>query len=223
MGALNARSRALAIIGLVCVITFAVAGAHAARTVYGDVAAWEELHAAFKKLLALSVYRTNITSSYASTVIEIVRGSYHSVSRVTIGTSVQTDEFIDVNGQIRKRTIGVPGVSAEWQCSNRRTRSVQSGPSRFDPFDLTASNGTVDVSRGPDTVIDGTPVRTYQLFAQSDTRSGQTMGTKDTIYVGKTNGLPRRIVNESASGTVDGTSDFYDYDAKIVIALPPCK
>ena len=225
MGARNARSPSLAIIGFVCVITFAVAGAHAAQTVHGDVAAWNEIHAAFKKLWALSAYRANVTSSYASTVIEIVRpGSYHSVSRETIGTSVQTNEFIYVNGQIRKRTIGAPGVPAEWQCSNDRARSPQSGPSRFDPFDLTASNGTLDVSRGPDTVIDGTPVRTYQyIVTQSDTQSGQTMRTKDTIYVGKASGLPRRIVNASASGNVDGITDFYDYDANIVITLPPCK
>ncbi len=211
----------MAIIGLVCVIMFAGAGAHAAQTVHGDVAAWNEVHAAFKKLWALSAYRVNVTSSYASTVIEIVRpGSYHSVSRETIGTSVQTDEFIAVNGQIRKRTIGVPGVPADWQCSNARTRTAQSGQSRFDPFDLTASNGTLDVSRAPDTVIDGTPVRTYQYIF---TQSGQTTRTKDTIYVGKASGLPRRIVNASASGHVDGITDFYDYDANIVITLPTCK
>ena len=225
MDARNARSGALAIIGLVGVITFAIAGAHAAQTVHGDVAAWNELNAAFKKLWALSAYRANIKSSYASTVIEIVRpDSYHSVSRVNIGTSVQTEEFIYFNGQIRKRTIGAPGVPAEWRCSNRRTRSLQSGPSRFDPFDLTASNGTLDMSRGPDTVIDGTPMRMYQyLFIQSDTQSGQTMRTKDTVYVGKASGLPRRIVNASPSGDVDGITDFYDYDANIVITLPPCQ
>ena len=222
MGGRNARPRALAITGPVCVITFAVTGAHAARPVHGDLAAWNELHAAFNELLAVSAYRVKITSSYASTVIEIARGPYHSVSRVASGTSVQTEEFIDVNGQIQKRTTGVPGVPAEWQCSTRPTGSVHSGPSRFDPLDPTGSGGMVDVSRGPDTVIDDTPVRTYHISAQSEPQSGQTTRTKDTIYVGQANGLPRRIVQVSASGNVEGMTDFYDYDANIVIALPPC-
>jgi hypothetical protein len=227
MDARNARSRALASIGLVCVITFAAAGAHAAQTVHGDVAAWNELHATFKKLWALSAYRVKIMSSYASTVIEIVRpDSYHSVSRVTIGTSVRTEEFIHVNGQIRKRTTGVPAVPAEWQCSTAAPPkgAPPKGVNFDDPFESQALNGTVDMSRGPDTVIDGTPVRTYQyLFTQSDTQSGQTMRTKDTIYVGKANGLPRRIVNAGASGDVTGITDFYDYGANIVMTLPPCK
>jgi hypothetical protein len=49
------------------------------------------------------------------------------------------------------------------------------------------------------------------------------MMTKDTIYVGRASGLPRRIVNASASGNLDGITDFYDYGANIVMTLPPCK
>ena len=67
------------------------------------------------------------------------------------------------------------------------------------------------------------PWTSQYIFTQSDTQSGLTMRTKDTIYVGKASGLPRRIVNASASGNVDGITDFYDYGAHIVITLPPCK
>ena len=227
MGARNARSRALAVIGLVCVIAFAIAGAHPALTAHGDVAAWRESQAAFKRLWTLSAYRMKLTSSDESTVIvtEIVRpNSFHSVSRVATGTGVQTDEWIFVNEQIRQRTTGASGVLGEWQCSKSPTRSVPSGPSRFDPFDPLGTNGTVDVSRGPDTIIDGAPVWTYQyIIHQADTPLGPTMRKKDTIYVGEASRLPRRIVNASASGNVDGITDFYDYGANIVITLPPCK
>jgi hypothetical protein len=224
MGARNARSRALAIIGVVGVITFTAVGAYADVTVRGDVAAWRETHTAFKKLSALSAYRVKITSFLFSRVtdFEIVRpNSTHFVSRRTIDG--RTDEVINVNGQIRRRTTGDPGVAAEWRCLTSDPPRLDDG---FVPFEFVAPNGTVDVSRGPDTVIDGTPVRAFQyLFVQSESES---LRMRDTIYVDKANGLPRRMVNASHYGnltqeTVDRITDFYDYGANIVMTLPACK
>ncbi|HLW61145.1 MAG TPA: hypothetical protein VKV57_14665 [bacterium] len=228
MDARNARSRALAIIGLVGVITFAAAGAHAALTVHGDLAAWKELNAAFKKLMALSSYRVTVKSSgMTSTVIEIGGPhSYHLLSRTITDTGVWTNEVFAVDGQIRKRTTGVPGVPEEWQCPTSAPPKGASlkGVNFGDPFESKALHGMVDMSRGPDTVIEGTSVRTYQyLFTQSDTQSGQTMRTTDIVSVGKANGLPRRIVNEGANGDVTGMTDFDDFGARIVMTLPRCK
>jgi hypothetical protein len=70
--------------------------------------------------------------------------------------------------------------------------------------------GTVNVSRGPDTAIGGTPVHT--IFSMKDG------GNKDTIYVGSQNGLPKRVITGAGRQTID----YYDYGAHIAITLPPC-
>lgn len=79
--------------------------------------------------------------------------------------------------------------------------------------------GEITATRKTDTVIDGTPVRTYAIDKIED-------GARSTgaAYIGAQNGLPRRLVDTypGDNGPVTMTLDFYDYGAKIAIALPNC-
>ncbi len=199
--------RVTALIALIAIILIGAPGAQAQLTVKGDTAAWEELNTAFKKLDALSGYRMKTTVGTSTMVMEIVPPhSYHSI----FNTGVATDETMNVNGQVRHRMIGLPSVPSGWQC-------LAVSPPNFSDS-LAAIQGTVDgMVRGPDTTIDGAPVRTYVYFY---TTPGQTTAKKNTTYVGTETGLPRRTV--MGTDTPEMTTDYFDYGAKIEIMLPPC-
>ncbi len=96
-----------------------------------------------------------------------------------------------------------------------------SGASTNNPFikDLTDVQGEITVTRKPDTVIDGTPVRGYGI---DKIESG--VHSTGAAYIGVQNGLPRRLVDTypGDNGPKTATLDYYDYGAKIAIALPNC-
>ncbi len=117
-------------------------------------------------------------------------------------------ETITVNGESRIR-FGDLG----WRC----VHGGLAAPLPFGPLEMQRDNRdiTVEVTRGPDTLIDGAPVRTY-VYAH--------FYYKTTLYVGTQSGLPRRAVTAapSALGSGEQTIDYYDYGSKIEITLPPC-
>lgn len=200
-----------ALIALIGSILIGAAGAQAELMVKGDAAAWEELNAAFKKLTALSGYRTKaIVTLYqprsSDTVITeyVPPDSFHLVRRADWGTS----EVVSVNGQLRYRATYSGNT---WKCSPP--------PARPSPEASDAVQATVDVSREPDTTIEGTPVRTY-VWSVSVSGTGPSESPKRTTYVGTDTGLPRRTVVVTATG--EDVTDYYDYGAKIEITLPPC-
>ena len=193
---------------LLGIVLIGAAGAQAELTVKGDTAAWDEVAAAFKKLGALSAYRMKTTSSKGTIIMEIVPPhSFHSIFETGGGTH----EMMNVNGQGRSRLTGLARVPSRWQCFE------VPAPNFDDSF--ASVQGTVDVSRGPDTTIEGVPVRAYE-YLYTYFVSGQTATSKNTTYVGTETGLPLRTVTVSAAG--EGTTDYYDYGAKIEIVLPPC-
>ncbi len=179
-------------------------------TVKGDQAAWAEIGAAYKKLNALSGYRMKISGGQGAQeiVVEVAPpGSTHAVIRMDSGTM----ETVNVNGETRFR-MNVQGAPGGWQC---RTAT----PPMPAPRDPTSVQGAVEVSRGPDTTVEGTPVHTY-IYTSVTNAQGQDVTTKTTLYVGTQTGLPRRVVTGTAGGA--STIDYYDYGAKIAITLPPC-
>jgi hypothetical protein len=200
-----------ALIALVGIVLIGAPGAQAGLTIKGDTAAWEELNAAFKKLTTLSGYRTKNTLTMlqpksTDTVIAeyVAPDAFHVTSQATWGTS----EIVSANGQIRSRDSYSGNT---WKCSM--------APASPSAEAIDAVQATVDVSREPDTTIDGTPVRTY-VWITTYSGPGPSRPLKRTSYVGTETGLPRRTVVVTATG--EGIMDYYDYGAKIEITLPPC-
>ncbi len=198
---------AVAVLGILLV---SPAGARAELTVKGDQAAWAELSAAYKKLQGLSGYRMKHSTGQAGqeVVTEIVPPAS---SRTTIPVAGGSMETVTVNGQTRSR-MNAPGAPGAWQCPGTPPVEIPRDPAE-------GAQGTVEVSRGPDTAIEGTPVRTYITNATFPAL-GQNVASKTTIYVDTRTGLPRRAVTSFAG--IEATLDFYDYGAKIEITLPPC-
>jgi hypothetical protein len=87
---------------------------------------------------------------------------------------------------------------------------------------------TIEASRGPDASIDGKPMRTYVYttaftYTFSDPNLKPLAGTvKATLYVDTQTGLLRREI-WGIGDSPPTTTDYYDYDAKIDITLPPCE
>jgi hypothetical protein len=179
-------------------------------TVKGDRAAWAEIGAAYKKLNSLSGYRMKISGGPGAqeVIVEVAPpGATHTMVHMGSGTM----EIVSVNGQTRFR-MNIPGAPSGWQC-----RSAV--PPIQTPRDPTSAQGAVEVSRGPDAAIEGTPVHTY-IYTSTVGAQGQDAAAKTTLYVGTQTGLPRRAVTGTAAG--ESTVDYYDYGAKIEITLPPC-
>jgi hypothetical protein len=197
------------VLGTMLAIVLLAAAARSEPAVSGDQAAWKEVGAAYRKLQTLSGYRMRVaTGQPPDMVFEVVPPA--SV-RMTVPAGNGSMEAITVHGQSRFR-INAPGGPGPWQC--------QGSPSTEFPGNPTETiQGPVDVSRGADTVIVGTAVRTY-IYRYAAKAQGQTVYGKTTLYVGTQTGLPRRAVTSGGRGDV--TIDFYDYGAKIDIRLPPC-
>jgi hypothetical protein len=194
-------------------ITAIAPGASAAQ---GDPAAKAEIVAAFQRLNALPSYRMKGTNSRdgMTMVIEKVRPDK---TRYTTHSPQGTFEIISVGKLGASRMTG-QGETAGWRC----TPEGNSFPTvtAFDIDNIRKDLDTSQVVRKPDTVIDGTPVRAYAAERIVD-------GARSTgaAYIGARNGLPRRLVDThpSDNGPVTETIDFYDYGAKITIAMPACK
>lgn len=185
------------------------APASADLTVKGDTAAWGEVVAAYHKLGALSAYRMKTAMAQGTMVVEVVpaASAMHSTMRTQSGDA----EFIVVGGQSRVRTT-MAGSPSGWRCENVPQMPRLSDPSAF--------QGTVDIARAPDAVVDGEPAHVYVYTLQG---AGGLMGgggIKNTLYVAAGSGLPRRVVLGLPRG--DQAIDYYDYGAAIQITLPPC-
>lgn len=199
--------RVTALSVLIGIILFCAARAWGELTVKGDTAAWGEVAAAFKKLDALSAYRMKFRTSKGTTIMEIVPPhSFHSV----LQTGDATLELMNVNGQGRRKLTG-PNLSGSWQCLEVPKPDFQDT--------LANVQGSVDVSRAPDTTIEGTSVRAYEYLYMYSV-SGEPRTSKNTMYVGIETGLPLRSVTVTPVG--ESTVGYYDYGAKIEITLPPC-
>ncbi len=195
------------------------------ETIQGDTAAWTEMEAAYKKLNSLSGYREKESGvgHFGQTIVitsEVTppnsAHTTHEVSSYSVGTikiTAITVEAVTVNDQTRVRGKKDGEPWGPWECSTARpsadTRNTSNRP-------------TVEASRGPDTAIEGTPVRTY-VYTNTFLDMGVTI--KTTVYVDTQTGLPRRKVEVRKSnklGLATMTTDYYDYDSKIEITLPPC-
>jgi len=179
-------------------------------TVQGDPTAWAEIITAYRKLNALPGYRikSESPSENLAALSEVVPGkAFHTVIQEEGFTTLET---VTVGTDSRYRFIfrGQPGM---WQCE---TRPVRPEP---DPTDL---QGLVKATRGAETSINRTPVRAY-TFSHEVMVEGRPTMQSTTVYVGTQTGLPRR----SVEGLVIGPYilDYYDYGAKIDIALPDCR
>ncbi len=207
------RRRTGRVAALVAVMSAVLACAGAAQadlTVKGDTAAWGDVVAAYKKLASLPGFRMKVSSGGAGPmmVVEVVPpDSLHT----TMQTGSGGMEMVSVKGQSRFR-MNMPGAPAGWQCQGVPPIQLPRDPTR----DV---QGTVEVSRGPDTVVEGTPAHTY-IYTIAVSTMGQSGTGKTTLYVGTQTGLPRRSVTSATGGEV--TADYYDYGAKIDITLPPC-
>ena len=206
------------------------------QTIKGDTAAWAEVEAALKKLGSLSGYRekssaVGIFGERSITISEVKPpNSTHTTSESTSYSFNGTEfpavasESVGVKGQTLLRTKSGDEPWGPWQCFKVRP-----------PVDMrgVTFRGTIEASRGPDTVIEGTPVRTYvytivSTLTRPDTEPTTATG-KTTLYVDTQTGLPRRSVEVvivhlgSDDKELMTTKDFYDYDATIEITLPPCE
>jgi hypothetical protein len=120
-------------------------------------------------------------------------------------------ESIAVGGETRFRVIG-SGISAAWRCGD-------DGPQPPMALTVEGLGMAVHVARRPDLFIVGAPARTYLL---TYTFRGRGPGHQTTFYVDRKTGLPRRSVTPYSQGAGSVVSSYYDYGARIAIALPQC-
>jgi hypothetical protein len=170
-------------------------------TVTGDRSAYDEALAAFKKLFSLPGFRAKITSRQGQDLMEFAPPDSYHLTNQAQNYSLET---INVGGTVATKG-NIPGATAGWRCA-----TAKSTDRPLIDLAMQRGTGTVNVSRGPDTAIGGTPVHT--IFSMKDG------GNKDTIYVGSQNGLPKRVITGAGRQTID----YYDYGAHIAITLPPC-
>jgi hypothetical protein len=193
----------IAVLAVVCLLA---GTASADITVKGDQAAWQEVQAAYGKLKALAGYRMKMDTPGASMMMEVASGgtAMHMIMRSAQGSV----ESYFVNGQIRVKN-DMPDAQPGWHCSGAPSAAMAGPP------DPTKIQGTVDISRGQDTTIDGEPMHVFTYTFETRGRA-----SRQTLYVGAANGLPRRIAVATPRG--DQTMDYYDYGAAIQFNLPAC-
>jgi len=176
--------------------------------VTGDQTAWADLKAAWMKLYALSGYRAKVVTQNGSQVVMefVPPNSMHTTAQMTNGTV----EMVRV-GQQTAMKMSIPGAPAGWKC-----QAIPPQPAAVP--NVQTLEGSVDVSRGTDTTINGTPVHTY-IYSMTSATTNTT--SKGTWYVGSQTGLPVRFLIGGSAGN-QTTMDFYDYGAAITIAMPSC-
>jgi len=203
---------------LAAVAVFACASASVADLkVTGDQVAWQELTAAFQKLAALSSYKMKIETvspqGNGTMAWEVLPDRSHATFLLDIGVG---EEDITVAGQSRHRltTSNVPG---DWQCG---PGILPTDPAAVLDFER-GFQGTVSVSRGPNTTIDNVPMRAY---VTATTSADNSVTADTTIYVAATTGLPRRAISGGSAAGQSGqaTIDYYDFGVPVTISLPPC-
>ncbi|HET9000194.1 MAG TPA: hypothetical protein VFP86_11145 [bacterium] len=167
----------------------------------GDASAKAQAVAAFERLNSVPSYRMKSTTSEATVVIEIVRPDKRHFTAQSLKGTV---ESIAVGREIRTRS-SMPGAPAGWRCT-----TASRLPETF--FDMNKmKKDLTEVIRGPDTIIEGTPVHAYTDVAR-----------RGTLYVAAATGLPRRLVVVNIQSGKTATIDFSDYGAPITIVLPSC-
>ncbi len=174
--------------------------------VKGDAKAWAEIAAAMTKLQKLKSYRAKGTVAGPTgamvTLMEVMNpGSFYS--KTTVGGN--TVEVIQVGTAVRMRT-----GSGAWICDTQQRDQLGADPEKM--------WGEVTAARGPAETIAGIRTQSYTFVWKNDI-----MTTKNRLFVATTDGLPRRAQVLGDDGSVTMTTDYYDFDAPIKIALPPCK
>ncbi len=184
----------------------------------GDQAAWQELNAAFQKLLALPAFKMKIQTvtpqGNGTLTWEVLPDRSHATFLLDAGLG---EEDITVAGQSRHRLTTANGAT-DWDCG---PGMLPTDPTEIANF-TQGLQGTINISRGPATTIDNVPMHTY--VAVTTAADGNVM-TNTTIDVASTTGLPRRAMSTgSASGqTGQVTIDYYDFGVPITISLPACQ
>ena len=203
----SARVTAAAVLAAAIVVVPARAG-FADLTVKGDQGAWRDVQAAFAKLNTLQGYRMKSALPNGSMIVEVTLGG--TAMHVTMHSAGGDVESYVMGGQARMRVqaAGAPNV---WQCHGMPPMMAQTDPSKL--------QGTIDIARAADAVIDGAPMHVY-TYTVEGAMMGKAGQAKTTVYVDNTSGLPRRMVVATTQG--DQTMDYYDYDAPIKFTLPAC-
>lgn len=181
-----------------------------AMIVKGDKAAWSEVVAAYKKLNSLSGYRMKMTmlNGMQMTVDMVPLNTMHIINQLPGGRGSM--EIVRIGSRSASR-MDIPGMSSKWQCDPQAVAPTL-------PPDPTSLQGTVDISRGSDTQIAGTPVHTY-TYTVMDTGAIQSRLVKTTLSVNAQTGFPLKSVTVTR-GKFTMTTDYCDYGAKFVITLP---
>ena len=175
--------------------------------VKGDPRAWAEIQDAFIKLFKLKSYRMKVSTAEGAITISFVPPDKTHTVVSQGGNSI---ESIRVGNESRVRQGGGP-----WQCLPAGARMPQlGGEAKTDPSKIA---GEVNASKGPVVAVDGMQTQSY---AYSHTAGGTTAQYR--MFVGVTNGLPKRLQGLDGKGGVTSTIDYYDYDAPITITLPAC-
>jgi hypothetical protein len=177
--------------------------------VSGDQAAWKEITGAFKKVEA-STYRMTMTAPGQTILFEHVPPDARRTITTITGHAGEI-ESIAVGGETRFRVIG-SGISAAWRCGDE-------GPQAPTALTVEGLGMAVHVARRPDVFIAGAPARTYVL---TYTFQGRGPGHQTILYVDRKTGLPRRSVTPYPQGAGTAVNSYYDYGARIAIALPRC-
>ena len=199
------------------------------RTITGDAAIWAEVEAVYNKLDTLSGYRKKVSgvntfsaAKFDETVEIVPLKAFHRIreQQPAGGFSGVMSEVVVVGNQRRFRKMETGTQWGPWECA-------KAAPVRK-PGDTggVSKQETVEAVRGSDTAIEGTPMRTYVYttvvtltFSNQKPRTGT---VKTTLYVDTQTGLPRREI-DVVRDFPPTTTDYYDYDAKIAITLPPCE
>ncbi len=201
-GAMNMKSLGKMTALAAVTIMLAAPWAGAAPVVKGDPKAYAEIKAAFDKFLHVKSYRMKGTlQDGVSMTMEVVPPDrYHTV--MNMGGVVS--ESIAVGKEARVRQGGGP-----WQCLPEQESVVPKNPGEI--------KGEVTAAKGPVVAVDGVQTQSYTYSMIEE-------GVKSNykLFVALTNGLPKRLQILDEKGAVTGTWDYFDYNAPITIALPPC-
>jgi hypothetical protein len=108
---------------------------------------------------------------------------------------------------------GLPPVGV-WQCPPKMGGSPPQAP-------VGKAGEEPAVVRLDDATIGGAAAQVF-LATQPGQGQGRSFGNKTRIYVLKDTGLPRRLEMLDAYDKPAMAADYRDYDAPIVIQLPPC-
>jgi hypothetical protein len=203
------------------------------QTINGDAAVWAEVQAVYSKLDALSGYRKKVsgvknvlyTTKYDQTdeIVPLMKARHTIIeTQPANGFSGGMGESVVVGNQSRFRHNETGAEWGPWECV--KAAPVQK-PGKTGGVSM---QETIEASRGPDASIDGKPMRTYVYttaftYTFSDPNLKPMTGTvKVTLYVDTETGLLRRSIWGSVESPTT-TTDYYDYDAKIDVTLPPCE